>query len=452
MASTKAPTRRDVLSAGLSLPVLLTGETTLTANANSRVVIVGAGLSGLSAARELHRHGADVVVVEARDRIGGRIWTSRLWPDMPMDLGASWIHGVVGNPLTALADTAGAKRLATSYESSMAYDAAGRTIAEDRSTRKAEAVIRTARRAAHSADRDQSLAAAIQASRGWTSADDAERRMIRHVVNATVEQEYGGDWKEVSAWHYDESKEFSGGDEFFPQGFDQITASLARGLDIRLGHTVRSLERTARGVRVVLGGGSTLDADRAIITLPLGVLRSGLVTFAAPLAPQRQRAIETLGMGLLNKCWLRFDRVQWPDSVDWIEWLGPEHGIWAQWVSLARSARLPVLLGFHAGEQARQMENLDDAATAASAHEALKTIFGSAFPSPRAAQITRWSLDPHARGSYSFNAIGVTPQTRRDLAGADWDGRLIFAGEAASADYFGTAHGAVLSGRAAARV
>jgi monoamine oxidase len=66
------------------------------------VLVIGSGLSGLAAARELKRNGCDVVVLEARDRIGGRIQTSRIWPDMPMDMGATWIHEVRGNPITHL--------------------------------------------------------------------------------------------------------------------------------------------------------------------------------------------------------------------------------------------------------------------------------------------------------------------------------------------------------------
>lgn len=444
------PTRRDLLSTALALPAILTGATPVNARTNSRVVIVGAGLAGLSAARDLVKRGAEVIVVEARDRIGGRIWTSQAWPDMPMDIGASWIHGVKGNPLTALADEAGSKRIATSYESAIAYGANGDILDTESATAKAQALIVTARAAAEKRDSDISLAAAVQGSKGWQSAGAAERSMIRHVVNATIEQEYGGDWSEVSAWHYDDSKEFSGGDELFPQGFGQITAWLSRGLDIRLGHTVRSLAPDARGVRITLADGAALDADRVIVTVPLGVLRAGSVALDAPLAPARQRAIETLRMGLLNKCWLRFDRIAWPNDVDWIEWLGPQDGMWAQWISIAHGPRWPVLLGFHAGEAARRLEQHEEVTIMALAHDALTSMFGSSFPAPRAAQISRWSRDTFALGAYSFNAVGVTPQTRRALAGADWDGRLLFAGEAASAHYFGTAHGAVLSGRAAA--
>ena len=369
-----------------------------------------------------------------------------------MDLGASWIHGVSGNPLTELANAAGAKRLPTSYDSTLSLDATGRRVDLDIPMKKAMGLIASARKNAEGAERDMSLAAAVHASFGWTAAGTADRRMVRHAVNSTVEQEYGGDWSEVSAWHHDDSEEFAGGDVFFPQGFDQVIDFLAVGLDIRRGTTVQGFHRAARGVGVRLADGSTVEADHVVVTLPLGVLRAGSVKFDAPLAARRQRAIDTLRMGLLNKCWLRFDRVAWPGDVDWIEWLGPRDGVWAQWLSLAHSAKLPVLLGFNAGHQAREMEPLDDRAMVASAHEALKAMFGGSFPAPRAAQISRWSQDPLSLGAYSFNAVGVSPATRRDLAGTDWDGRLVFAGEAASDRYFGTAHGAVVSGRTAARL
>jgi monoamine oxidase len=86
------------------------------------------------------------------------------------------------------------------------------------------------------------------------------------------------------------------------------------------------------------------------------------------------------------------------------------------------------------------LEGLDDRATVAAASDALRAMFGSGFPAPVAAQVTRWGRDPFSLGSYSFHATGSGPDSRRALAGAEWDGALWFAGEAAEPDYFGTAH------------
>lgn len=435
-----------------TLAILAAAATTRQAMAanGKTVVVIGAGLAGLSAARELVRQGHYVIVLEARDRIGGRIWTSRLWPDLPMDLGASWIHGVADNPLTALAEEAGVKRLTTSYDSAMALSATGEEIDLEPAMEMAEDLVAAARKAADKRDEDQSLADAVTSSSQWKKATAEEKRLVRHHVNGSYEAEYGGDWQEASAWNIDSGEEFDGGDQLFPGGFDQITAYLAKGLDVRMGQHVTRIDPAPHGVKVTLRDGAAIQADYAILTIPLGVLQAGRIAFGEALAKPRQQAIQALRMGLLNKCWLRFDRVAWPDDVDWIEWVGPRDGFWAQWVSLAHAASAPVLLGFHAGAQAREMEKRDDSAMSAAAHEALKQMFGASFPAPVAAQVTRWSQDPHALDSYSFNPVGTSAKTRRALAGADWDGRIVFAGEATSADYFGTAHGAVLSGLAAA--
>lgn len=421
----------------------------LPAQTGRKVMVIGAGIAGLAAARDLADAGADVTVIEARDRIGGRLWTSRLWPDLPVDLGASWIHGAHGNPVSELADAAGAGRVETSYDRSLSLGPDGQE-ADLGDTTSAD-LVAEARARAEGLDRDQSLARAITTSPGWGQADAATRRKLRHHVNATYEQEYAGDWTQASAWYVDAGKEYGGSDVLFPGGYDQITDHLARGLTIRLGLTVTALGPTATGVSLTLADGSTLTADRAIVTLPLGVLQSGAVRFSEPLAPARLQAIDRLGMGLLNKCWLRFERVAWDDSVDWIEWLGPDSAMWAQWVSLARATGAPVLCAFHAASRAQMVEALDDAGTLALAHEALRAMFGSAFPAPLAAQVTRWSRDPFALGSYSFHATGSTPADRDALGGTDWDNRLAFAGEAASADHPGTVHGALQSGRKAAQ-
>lgn len=120
-------------------------------------------------------------------------------------------------------------------------------------------------------------------------------------------------------------------------------------------------------------------------------------------------------------------------------------------MSLAQALGAPVLLAFHGGDAARAMDGADGADAMARAHEALRAMFGSGFPAPVAAQQSRWSRDALALGAYSFNPVGMQQGDRDALAGAEWDGALWFAGEACSADHFGTVHGAHLSGLAVAR-
>ncbi|MDL1877492.1 FAD-dependent oxidoreductase, partial [Cytophagia bacterium CHB2] len=153
--------------------------------------------------------------------------------------------------------------------------------------------------------------------------------------------------------------------------------------------------------------------------------------------------------GVIEKCCLRFERPFWPVDVDWVEFVSGRRGEWAEWLSLARATGTPVLVGFQGGAPARALAALDDGALVDAALGALRAMFGKKVPAPAGAIVTRWAADPFARGAYSFNAVGSDGAMRRALA-EPVDGRLFFAGEATSADYFATTHGAYLSGLAAA--
>jgi monoamine oxidase len=131
--------------------------------------------------------------------------------------------------------------------------------------------------------------------------------------------------------------------------------------------------------------------------------------------------------------------------VDWLAFVSAKHGEWTEWVSFQRTANKPILLGFNAADRGREIEAWSDEQIVASAMNTLKTIFGTDIPQPTDWQITRWASDPNARGSYSFNALGSNPKMRDALA-HPLGSRLFFAGEATNRDYFGTAHGAFLSG------
>lgn len=249
-----------------------------------RVLILGAGMAGLGAARLLADAGADVTVIEARDRIGGRTHTSHLWPDLPVDLGASWIHGVTGNPLTTIANQIGATRTPSPYDRWATYDAHGQMQDISNLEARTWALMDRARSLVEDHGTDISLQTAIETSPDWAALAPDTRRVMRMIINTRIEHEYSGDWSRLSARNYDDDAPFVGGDAVLNSGYGPLVAHLGRGLDIRLGQVVREIAPMSGGVRVVTSH-ATHTAARVIVTLPLGVLKSGQIAFGRPRLP-----------------------------------------------------------------------------------------------------------------------------------------------------------------------
>ena len=416
-----------------------------------KVIVIGAGIAGLAAASQLAGRGHQVTVLEARTRLGGRTWTSALWTDAPVDLGASWIHEVDGNPLTPLAEEAGAQLITTSYDSTLDYDLDGRPISATRAARLAELkdehdwAIRQGQNDAI----DRSVRNTIESQLDWASLSTADQELLAFLSNSTVEQEYAGSRNELSTYWFDSMGGYNGEDAVFADGYRRLVNHLARGLNVQLGQVISAIDSSTATVKVTTNKG-TFTADRVIVTVPLGVLKKGAIKFTPALPSKKLTAISKLGMGNFNKCYLRFPSQFWPQE-DWLEYIPPlsQHGQWSQWLNLGRLTGQPILLGFNAGDFGGQIEAWSDAQIVASAMARLKLMFGSGIPEPVGVQITRWSQDPFSYGAYSFYKLGSTPTMRDDLA-APIGNRLFFAGEATHKQMFATVHGALLSGQRAA--
>jgi monoamine oxidase len=414
------------------------------------VVVVGAGMAGLAAATNLAKAGYRVIVLEARDRIGGRMRTDRSL-GCAVDLGASWIHGVKGNPLVELARDAGARLSPTPYDAMLAFDRDGSKF--DRSVLirthfRLENLLNQASKEARRARADESLQKFLDRHAEAAKRSESERRAFEF-LSALTEISDGARLDEASARDADEYQENPGGDSLVVSGYDTLARHLGRGLDIRTGVAVRKVNYERPRIRIETTAG-TLDADRVVVTVPLGVLQEGKLEFVPKLPEARQAAISRLGMGLINKIALRFPKAFWPVEPPIISYAGAKRGQYPLFVNLKHYADQPVLVCLVPPSFENALENLTEADARAGVLESLRRIFGNQIPEPQAVLQTRWRADPWSRGAYSFARLGATGEDRERLAAPIAD-RVFFAGEATHRTMYSTVHGAWLSGCRAAR-
>jgi polyamine oxidase len=425
-----------------------------------RVRVVGAGIAGLTAARALTLAGVDCVVLEGRDRAGGRLHTIDLG-ESPADLGASWIHMPVGNPLRALASQKGIPcHEANPLPELAAYDLglAGRLSAAELRASIAlqyeafpDAVAGLLTRLGPRA----SMADAIEAYVSETGLDPVAERRARQGLHAIIEAESADlSERQSQRWMWNEL-EYDG--DYFGDvpagGYQRIVDAMAAGTDVRLDWDVAAVELAAGAVRVRSADGRSEEGSHVVVTVPLGVLKRGAPVFSPALPAERLAAIARLGFGRYEKLVMRFDEPFWRAAGYPHLLIFPrdprEPAVWI--FGLDGFAAGPVLSVqlFHSAAGRLLGEGGHDGASQEEvvrwALDMLGEVVGSDCPRPTAVAITSWAGDRFSRGSYSHIPPGASPADA-DLLGEPIDGRLLFAGEHTQSARLVYADGAMNSG------
>lgn len=413
------------------------------------IIVVGAGASGIAAARQLHDAGHTVIILEARDRIGGRVWTDTRLDNIPLDLGASWIHGIDDNPVWELAQADNITTHPTDYDQTITYTADGAVVsADDFAQWEAllDDLLTRTEAIRDEAATDLSLREAFDMALAQMDVDDDVRPMIEALLMSGIENEYANQLERLSAYYWDEADEFDGDDVVFPRGYIEVFQFLAQGLDIRLNQVVTDIEYSPKGATITTTT-EQFAADIVVVTVPLGVLKAQTITFSPTLPQRKWDAINRLDMGALNKVYLHFREVFWSDAQFFT--IADDRARFVEWVNFYPITGKPVLMGFYSGRNQAMLEALSEAEIIAQALAALSELFDDVHSLFIDGIATRWGIDPFAYGSYSSYGVGSSPDDRQALS-EPIGGVLYFAGEATRTDHPATVHGAVMSGYAVA--
>jgi len=310
---------------------IIAAEAIFETNAQ-RIGIVGAGISGLAAADALVRQGYDVTVWEARDRIGGRVWTASSL-GLPLDLGASWIHGTDGNPLMQLAQERGLATQATS-DSYIIRGAGGRLVPDREAPDWLENVL-------------------------------------------SVQHTAGADTSEINTLAYWQDDDYGGEEVVLPVGYTQLLEAFTADLSIQLGRSLSHIGLRDDMVHLHDEAGQIEAFDAVVLTVPLGILKERKIGFSPPLPEAKQNAIAQLGFGVLDKLYLRYDDVFWDADVTWIA--TPENdlppGQFNQWFNLYPYTGAPVIMAFNGAQPARDLGALPDVEIVQRAQQTLEIAY-----------------------------------------------------------------------------
>lgn len=415
-----------------------------------QILILGAGISGLSAARILTDRGLKVTIVEARDRAGGRIHTNH---DLgtPVDMGAAWIHGISRNPIYDLCRKNSIAMMPTNYSNSVLLDDNGKcasAISKLLFSTRANRILPRLARLSRSLSSDICVEDAIEIIIEESAMSKPELCFLNRQL-IEFEAMNGSSLKEQSLFALTkEYDSFRGGDRLFPSGFSQLIDRLSQRIDIKYGKIVARIKHSSRHV-IFETEQEAFEADAAVITLPLGVLKAKRVEFSPALPIYMQKSIDIIPIGSFNKIAMRFPERFWHNDCDLIELIPQTRTITCQFINWHRYTEQPVLIACLAADTSRKWELKTDDEQQQLIMSVLRQYFGNSIPAPSQVCISRWGQDPFTLGAYSTVAPGAEA---RDFEALGINvGRLFFAGEATSLEGQGTTHGAYLSGVKAAK-
>jgi monoamine oxidase len=423
------------------------------------VIVVGAGLAGLTTAKDLIRAGKTVLVLEATDRIGGRAHTDRTFGASKevggaekwlhgIDLGAGWIHGADQNPLRALVDELGFTRAPSKLDGAVWVGSHRLSPEEHLAYETAYKQTEDAMDKARHAGLDRPASEFLPKSSAY-----------RFLVGGNIGPLEGG--SDITRTSSIDATSFQADpDDFVREGIGTFVTRFGRDVPVQLNSPVTAIRYGAAadgGVLVETAAGK-YHARRVVVTVSTGVLAARKIAFAPDLPAWKWEAIRGLPMGLLNKIIFRFDGEVLPDAPvsEWVlhqQSPPPESGDPEVMAFVVKPLGSNLIVGFFGGKQARRFEELGDKAAADYAKAALAQMYGPELVARirnDETKATHWGQNPWTLGAYSAALPGAS-KMHAELA-RPVDDLVFFAGEAAGpVEYNGSLAAAYVSGLQASR-
>jgi monoamine oxidase len=402
------------------------------ASSEVEVLVIGGGAAGIAAARRLRAAGVDALLVEARSRLGGRAWTVADPAGFPLDLGCGWLHSADRNPWAPIAEAQGCAIDRSLPPWSRPSIPIGLSAAEGAGFVEALQRFRGRVDSLAEDETDRPAAASLEPHGPWNN-----------LLNAISTYYSGAELDFVSARdlaRYDDD----GVNWRVAEGYGRVIAAHGADLKVALDCKAERIDHRDPRLRVETTKGP-IAANAVIIALPSNLIAAQPDLFL-PALPAKTEAAAGLPLGLADKLFLS---LRDPEQFEKESRAFGDANRTATAAYQFRPFGRPMIEAYFGGALAAELEAGGEAAFFDFAVGELVGLFGSDFSHRvKPLHIHCWGRDPFARGSYSY-ALPGRADCRATLA-APVDGRIFFAGEACSPTDFSTAHGAFLTGVAAA--
>nr|XP_055246658.1 lysine-specific histone demethylase 2 isoform X7 [Gorilla gorilla gorilla] len=432
---------------------------------NKSVIIIGAGPAGLAAARQLHNFGIKVTVLEAKDRIGGRVWDDKSFKGVTVGRGAQIVNGCINNPVALMCEQLGISMHKFGERCDLIQE--GGRITDPTIDKRMDfhfnALLdvvsewrkdKTQLQDVPLGEKIEEIYKAFIKESGIQFSELEGQVLQFHLSN--LEYACGSNLHQVSARSWDHNEffaQFAGDHTLLTPGYSVIIEKLAEGLDIRLkSPQVQCIDYSGDEVQVTTTDGTGYSAQKVLVTVPLALLQKGAIQFNPPLSEKKMKAINSLGAGIIEKIALQFPYRFWDSKVQGADFFGhvppsaSKRGLFAVFYDMDPQKKHSVLMSVIAGEAVASVRTLDDKQVLQQCMATLRELFKEQeVPDPTKYFVTRWSTDPWIQMAYSFVKTGGSGEAY-DIIAEDIQGTVFFAGEATNRHFPQTVTGAYLSG------